>query len=249
MNTRLSLSLLSSALLAACVSSGQPKFYFDEGAYVASAKGMVALAADGDATAELDLGYLYENGLGVPLDVTKAEEYYQKASAQGLSRADTCLGLMLLWGTHGAHDVPRGVELLKRADAAGDKYASYYLGYLYEQGGAVPKDAAEAARYKERAGTDVQDTIAQYVKDMQAHIRANQRFPGTALSGGYGGKVTVDFNIEAPYAKDAKIAVSSGHADLDDAAIAAVYQTYYPSVPPGIWAPKHFIVTINFIHP
>jgi TonB family protein len=240
--------MMSAALLlAACASSRQSEHFFDEGAYVASARGMPSLADKGDPVAELDLGYLYEHGLGVPQDLAKAQEYYQKASAQGVIRADTCLAL--LWSKQNPHDVSRSIELLKRADAAGDQYASYYLSHIYEDGVGVPKDAAEAARYKERAGTAMQDAYVSYMKEMKEHITANQRFPVTAVAGHYGGNVKVEFSIEAPYAKDAKIAASSGHADLDDAAIAAIYQTYYPSMPPGVWPPRNFMIDIKFETP
>jgi TonB family protein len=242
---RIVLSLLSLMLLSACVGSRQSIAFFDRGAYVASAPGMHSLAESGDPVAQMDLGYLYEHGLGVPQDLMKARIFYEKAAGQDLARADVCLAV-LLWEDKQPQDMDRVVELLKRADAAGDQYASYYLAYLYRQGKDVLKDDAEADRYKARAGTAFQDTFTRYVQNMRANIAINQHYPQTAVWGHYGGVVKVDFTIQPPYAKDAKIAESSGHPDLDDAAIAAVYQTYYPSMPPGIAQPSNFTVDINF---
>ena len=40
-------------------------------------------AQEGDPDAQYNLAYLYENGLGVPKDETKALELYQQAADQG----------------------------------------------------------------------------------------------------------------------------------------------------------------------
>jgi len=242
--------LIATSLLAACAGSWHSKEYFDRGDYGEASDGIVRLANQGDAEAEMDLGYLFEHGLGgMAKDLGKAQAYYQEAGAQGLARADTCLAVLLIWSKEIPHDVPKGIELLKRADAAGDQYAAYDLHRLYAEGTVVPKDQAEADRFKARAGTAADDAMRVYAMRMRSHIAANQHYPGTAYAGHYGGKVTVDFTIEPPYAKGAAIAKSSGHPDLDDAAIAAVYQTYYPAMPPGLWQPEGFVVEIYFQYP
>jgi len=247
---RFILMLITALLLAACAGSWHAKEYFDQGDYGKASSGTIRLANQGDPEAEMDLGYLFEHGLGgMVKDLGKAQAYYQEAGGQGLARADTCLALLLIWSKEIPQDVPRGVELLKRADAAGDPYAAYDLYRLYAEGKEVPKDQAEADRFKARAGTAADDALRIYAMRMRSHVAANQHYPGTAYAGHYGGKVTVEFTIEVPYAKGATVVESSGHADLDDAAIAAVYQTYYPSMPPGLWQPEHFTVVINFQYP
>lgn len=244
---RIALPLLVVSLLAACAGSWQSKQEFAQGDYGKASAGIIRLANKGDPEAEMDLGYLFEHGLGgMVKDVGKAQAYYQEAGAQGVARADACLAVLLIWSKEVPQDVPRGVELLKHADAAGDQFAAYDLYRLYADGKEVPKDQVEADRFKARAGTAVDDDVRRYAYVMKAHIAANQHYPGTAAMGHYGGKVLVGFTIEAPYAKEAKILISSGHADLDDAAIAAVYQTYYPSLPPGLWLTDDFKVEIYF---
>jgi len=250
MEMRIVLAFLGLLSIAGCAGSYHAKEYFDQGDYGKASDGIVRLANQGDAEAEMDLGYLFEHGLGgMVKDLGKAQAYYQEAGAQGLARADACLALLLIWSKEVPHDIPKGIELLKRADAAGDKFAAYDLYRLYAEGKEVPKDQAEADRYKARAGTAADDALLKYALKMRSHVAANQHYPGTAYAGHYGGKVTVDFSIEPPYAKGAAIAQSSGHPDLDDAAIAAVYQTYYPAMPPGLWQPEGFVVTINFQYP
>jgi TonB family protein len=153
--------------------------------------------------------------------------------------------LLLIWSKEVPHDATRAADLLKRADAAGDPYASYYLSYLYSNGNGVPKDEAEGSRLKAKGEPAIDSIMREYSMKMRANIAANQHYPVTA-AGHYSGKVQVTFTIEPPFAKDAHVTSSSGHADLDDAAIAAVYQTYYPSLPPGISQPENFVVQINF---
>jgi TonB family protein len=211
---------------------------------------MQHLAEQGDAEAQMDLGYLYEHGIGYPQDGAQAEAWYEKAAAQGLARADVCLAQMLLWSKLVPHDEPRAVELLKHADAAGDQYAAYYLGYLYRYGqGGLPKDLAQADRYTARAGTAMRDAYDSYFRVLHDLIAGNQHFPATAVAGHYGGLVKVLFSIDGPYARDAKVTQSSGHSELDDAAIAAVYQTYYPPLPPGALPPLYYAINIDFNTP
>ena len=45
------------------------------------------LAEQGDATAQFDLGFMYENGKGVPQDYAEATKWYRKAAAQGNAEA------------------------------------------------------------------------------------------------------------------------------------------------------------------
>ena len=51
-------------------------------------------AREGDPDAQYELAYLYENGLGVPKDETKALELYQQAADQGHPAAQANLDAM-----------------------------------------------------------------------------------------------------------------------------------------------------------
>lgn len=51
-------------------------------------------AQEGDPDAQYNLGYMYENGLGVPKDENKALELYQKAADKGHSAAQNNLNAM-----------------------------------------------------------------------------------------------------------------------------------------------------------
>ncbi|MDD5411925.1 MAG: SEL1-like repeat protein [Methylobacter sp.] len=51
-------------------------------------------AQEGDPDAQYNLGYMYENGLGVPKNEAKALELYQRAADQGHSAAQNNLDAM-----------------------------------------------------------------------------------------------------------------------------------------------------------
>jgi TPR repeat protein len=53
-----------------------------------------ALAEQGDADAQNDLGVMYDNGNGVPQDHAEAAKWFRKAAERGLARAQYNLGIM-----------------------------------------------------------------------------------------------------------------------------------------------------------
>lgn len=53
-----------------------------------------AAAVEGDAVAQIQLGNVHEEGLGVPQDYGKAIEWYQKAAKQGNAIAQYNLGVI-----------------------------------------------------------------------------------------------------------------------------------------------------------
>ncbi len=57
----------------------------------------------GNVTAQFNLGFMYNNGRGVPRDYTKAVSWYRKAAEQGHARAQNNLGVMHQYG----HGVPQ----------------------------------------------------------------------------------------------------------------------------------------------
>ena len=55
-------------------------------------------AEQGNVDAQFDLGFMYENGDGVPKDSAQAAQWYRKAAEQGLSGAQNSLGVMYAIG-------------------------------------------------------------------------------------------------------------------------------------------------------
>ena len=70
--------------------------------YAEALKWLRKATAQGYASAQNNIGDMYETGKGVDLNDTKAAEWYQKAANQEIAEAQNSLGLMYFEG--------RGVE-------------------------------------------------------------------------------------------------------------------------------------------
>jgi uncharacterized protein len=73
-------------------------------------RGLALAAARGDARAQAQLGFMYENGFGVPQNYVIAADLYQSAAANGDVFGQSRLGLSYDKG----HGVPQSVVFLTR---------------------------------------------------------------------------------------------------------------------------------------
>jgi TPR repeat protein len=67
---------------------------YNQGDYDAALRVWRPLAEQGNAGAQLDLGFMYDNGYGVPQDYQEAIAWYRRAADQGNDRAQYNLGHM-----------------------------------------------------------------------------------------------------------------------------------------------------------
>ena len=70
------------------------KAAFERGDYAQAFKIFKSLAAQGDASAQSNLGVMYDNGKGVTQDYKEAVKWYRLAAAQGNASAQFNLGVM-----------------------------------------------------------------------------------------------------------------------------------------------------------
>ncbi|MEZ6044936.1 MAG: tetratricopeptide repeat protein [Planctomycetaceae bacterium] len=98
----------------------------------------------GDSFAELQLGGLYERGLGVLKNDAKAAELFHLASSKGNIDATVRLGVLYLEGRGENQDYEKAQSLLKIGVFSGNELAEYYLGVLYldENSGDVDQETA-----------------------------------------------------------------------------------------------------------
>jgi TPR repeat protein len=109
-------------------------------------------AADqGNAYAQFNLGWLYENGQGVQKDLGKAAEFYQKAADQGFDNAEYNLGVLYANGRGVQKDLRKAAELFQKAADQGFAPAQHNLGLAYDHGRGVPKNLAKAAELYQKA--------------------------------------------------------------------------------------------------
>ena len=123
--------------------------FLERGDYATGAGILLPLAQAGIANAQLDMGIIYNNALGVPQDVDEAMRWYRLAAEQGHPDAMNRLGFTY------QRLVPPNFEEARiwyeHASALGSLQATNNLGLLYMDRQGVPQDYAEARRQFEIA--------------------------------------------------------------------------------------------------
>jgi TPR repeat protein len=77
--------------------------------------------------AQNNLGYLYENGLGVTRDYAEAARWYQLAADSGYARAQFHLGVLYAEGLGLPLNKPKGRALIEQASRSGDDAAAQWF--------------------------------------------------------------------------------------------------------------------------
>ena len=107
---------------------------YNTGRYETAFEHFSEYAKMGNATAQLHLGYMYEEGLGVSQDNAKAVEWYRKAAEQVHATAQCNLGIMYENGRGVSQDNAKAVEWYRKSAEQGNAFAQCKLGYMYGQG-------------------------------------------------------------------------------------------------------------------
>lgn len=124
---------------------------YERGDYDAARNAWMPLALAGDVDAQFNLGTLYENGLGVKPDATKAARWYQEAARRRLGLAQVALVRLQRAGAIDSKVVEDGIRLLETAARRGSAEAQYELGVAYDRGLGVTQNFATAAGWYQRA--------------------------------------------------------------------------------------------------
>jgi serine/threonine protein kinase len=107
----------------------------------------------GNSLACNQLGYLYEEGLGVPKTPTRAVTLYTKGCDLNNEVACFNLGGMYSQGIGIKQDYPKAVSLYSKSCDAGDATACNSLGVMYQAAHGVAQDNAKAATLFSKACT------------------------------------------------------------------------------------------------
>jgi len=105
------------------------------------------LADQGNASAQISLGLMYDNGHGVPQDYAEAVKWYRKAADRGNAAAQFTLGTMYDNGHGVPQDYVEAVKWYRKAVGQGNGAAQNNLGTMYDLGKGVPQDYVEAHRW------------------------------------------------------------------------------------------------------
>ena len=96
---------------------------------------------------QYQIGMMYFNGLGTPIDNKKAIGYFEKSAKQGNQYAKRLLALEYISGKNFEQDIEKGIALLTECSDSGDAFSCYRLGTLYLSSEIVNSDLDKAEKY------------------------------------------------------------------------------------------------------
>lgn len=136
------------------------------------------LADRGDPDAQYNLAQAYKLGRGVPLNMTLAEQWYERAARQGHAEAGANLGLILFQNGRRREAMP----YIERAAAGGDPRAQYVLGTALFNGDVVGRDWPRAYAMMSRAAADGLPPAVQQLQAMGQHLSPEDIARGQQLA-------------------------------------------------------------------
>ncbi len=125
----------------------------DEIGFVTAFNELKSLARQGDVSAQVKLGDMYDTGRGVRQDHKEAFKWYLAAAEQGYAAGYTAMGVMYDGGYGVSQDYERAVYCYRFAAKQGDTLSQYFLGVSYMKGEGVPQDNIRAYMWFEIAAS------------------------------------------------------------------------------------------------
>jgi TPR repeat protein len=112
--------------------------------YVKAAEIFLHEANLGNVQAQCNIGFMYNNGQGVPQDYKEGMRWYRLAADQGDAQAKNNLGVMYYIGQGVPQDYKEAAKWYRLAADQGNAQAQENLGLMYVMGQGVPEDFIEA---------------------------------------------------------------------------------------------------------
>ena len=144
------------------------------GDFPAAARIWEALAINGDARAQYNLGYLHANGQGVPKDYARAIEWYTRAASQGFAAAQFNLGVLLSSDDGVPPNYAAALSWYRKAADQGDADARFNLGVAFASGQGVRVDFVEAFRWYSQAAAAGHRKAAATLESLMAETTPEQ---------------------------------------------------------------------------
>ncbi len=120
---------------------------YERGDYATALREFRPLAEQGNADAQSFLGFMYQEGQGVPQDYAAAVRWYRKAAKQGDADAQNNLGFMYRDGRGVPQDYAQAARWFRSGAELGDAFAQFNLGATYGQGKGVPQNYVQAHKW------------------------------------------------------------------------------------------------------
>ena len=106
-----------------------------------------AVAEQGRALAQFNLGLIYSQGQGIPRDYQEALKWFRKAAEQGLAEAQSNLGWMYRHGFGVSRDFKEALKWYRLAAEQGQVEAQFNLGWMYRHGFGVSPNYIKAVKW------------------------------------------------------------------------------------------------------
>jgi TPR repeat protein len=131
-------------------------------------------AEKGDAEAQFNLGFCYDDGRGVKKDYAEAVKWYRKAAEQNFAPAQFNLGYSYVNGQGVRKDKAEAVKWFRKAAEQNYAPAQSNLGYCYDNGRGVEQDRVEAYAWFSMAAKA--DSDAAESRDLLRKVLTPQQF-------------------------------------------------------------------------
>ncbi len=105
------------------------------------------MANQGDAFAQTFIGWMYDNGEGVPENDAEAVKWFRKAADQGHVRAQVFLATRYASGNGVQKDLVESAKWFTRAAELGDVNAQVSLAAMYDKGEGLTADLVQAYKW------------------------------------------------------------------------------------------------------
>jgi hypothetical protein len=139
---------------------------YDSGLYDDALRIWQPLAKQGYVNAQLNLGVMYDNGMGVPEDPLAAVNWYRAAALQRSKGAQYNLGQMYATGRGVHRDLAEAASWYRRAAEQGLAIAQYELGLLYSGNLNIESGDPRAATGRDKKAGDGPFAAGQHNADI-----------------------------------------------------------------------------------
>jgi uncharacterized protein len=113
---------------------------YNRGDYATALRLFRSLAEQGNADAQNDLGWAYEQGIGVQQDFKEAIRWYRLAAEQGYAPAQYSLGVIYYNGRGVPKNLREAIKWYQLAAEQGNSRAQYNLGFMHANGEGFPRN-------------------------------------------------------------------------------------------------------------
>ena len=117
---------------------------YKRGDYETAFREFRTLGEVGHASAQYNIGLMYDNGEGVPQDDAEALKWYLKAAKQGHGYAQVNLGVMYDNGQGVPQDYAEALKWYQKTAEQGEAMVQVKLAIMYGEGKGVPQDDVQA---------------------------------------------------------------------------------------------------------